>query len=58
MKIIINPNKEIVDIVRKGLEENNGYCPCALEHNEDTKCPCKIFRETKDCHCGLYVTAE
>lgn len=33
-----------------------GYCPCAVEQNEDTLCPCKEFREGTDevCHCGRY----
>ena len=60
MKIELNPNKEIVNDIRKRLKENNGYCPCQLEKNEDTKCMCKLFREQKsgECHCGLYVKKE
>ncbi len=39
------------------LKENGGYCPCAIEKNEDTQCMCKAFRESTEgiCHCGLYV---
>lgn len=55
--IKLNPDKEIVKEVRKVLRENNGYCPCALEQTEDTKCMCKEFREMEsgECHCGLYI---
>lgn len=41
------PNPDFVH--RKKIEEavknNDGYCPCAIERNEDTICPCKTFRE-------------
>ena len=38
------------------VEENGGYCPCAIEKNEDTICPCKDFREQDSglCHCGRF----
>lgn len=44
MKISINPDKEFVNDMRKALKDNNGFCPCAIEKNEDTKCMCKEFR--------------
>lgn len=38
------------------VEANDGYCPCAIEKNEDTLCMCKEFREQDSgvCHCGRY----
>ena len=35
---------------------NDGYCPCAIEKNEDTLCMCKDFREQDigPCLCGRY----
>ncbi len=61
MKIILNPNEEVVKTVKEGLERTGGYCPCRLERTEDFKCMCKEFREqikNKDfegfCHCMLY----
>ena len=39
------------------VELNDGYCPCAIDKTEDTKCPCKEFREQKkpgECHCGRF----
>lgn len=61
MKISLNPDPEIVSIVKKGLAERGGYCPCRLDMSEDNKCMCKEFREqTADpefegyCHCMLY----
>ena len=40
--------------------QDNGFCPCSLEKNEDTKCMCKEFREMASgtCHCGLYTKTE
>lgn len=64
MKIVENPDKEYVTEIRRKLKENNGYCPCRVLKNEDTKCMCKEFREMIErkepgmCHCGLYVIEE
>lgn len=57
MKIICNPNKEIVATIREALKSNDGYCPCTNIKSEDTKCICKSFREQTEgeCHCGLYI---
>jgi hypothetical protein len=52
-----NPHtEELADIIM-AVEANEGYCPCALEKNEDTKCMCKVFRDSKNtdfCHCGRF----
>lgn len=55
--IKINKNKKLVAEIRQRIKDNNGYCPCRLLKNEDTKCMCKEFREQEEgeCHCGLYV---
>ena len=61
MKIRLNENKEIADMVKEGLKARGGYCPCRREITEDTKCMCKEFREQIAdpefegyCHCMLY----
>ena len=61
MKIRLNENKEIADMVKEGLKARGGYCPCRREMTEDTKCMCKEFREQIEdpefegyCHCMLY----
>ena len=63
MKIIPNPNRtnEQISLFRQKLHEANGYCPCRIDKNQDTKCLCKEFRESQElgeCHCGLYVRIE
>ena len=63
LKIIKNPDEEIVSEIRAKLKETNGNCPCVLPSawSADTKCPCKNFREQTtvgECHCGLYQKVE
>lgn len=52
-----NSDKLVVSKVKAALKKNDGYCPCSLVKNEDTKCMCKQFREQKTgvCHCGLFT---
>jgi hypothetical protein len=57
LKITENENMEMVVAIRNNLKQNGGYCPCAVKHDETTKCPCKKFRNKKTeglCRCGLY----
>ena len=42
MNIKLNDDKEIVKTIKEGLKKNNGYCPCRVEKNEDTKCMNKL----------------
>ena len=57
MKTKLNPDKEVVQTIKEGLKKNGGQCPCIPKHmwTEDTKCPCKKFRENQDCCCGLFI---
>lgn len=58
MRIILNPNKEVVQEVREGLLRTGGYCPCRVARTPDTKCLCKEFKEQTEegeCYCGLYI---
>ncbi len=65
MKISLNPDNEVVRMIKEGLEKKGGYCPCRLEINDDNKCMCKEFRDQiKDpefegfCHCMLYYKSK
>ena len=58
MSIKMTDNVKLQKIILDKLKENDGYCPCRIEHTPDTKCMCKEFREqtnTGTCHCGLYI---
>ena len=61
MKVTLNPDENVVKMIKDGLEKKGGYCPCKLEMSEENKCMCKEFRDQiKDpdfegfCHCMLY----
>lgn len=60
MKVLINPDKQEADKIIKKIKENDGFCPCRIIRNKDTRCMCKEFRdkikrrESGFCHCGLY----
>jgi ferredoxin-thioredoxin reductase catalytic subunit len=65
MKITLNPDENIVAVVKEGLKKTGGYCPCRRERTPDTKCMCLEFREQiKDqgfegfCHCMLYYKSK
>lgn len=52
---------EIDPSVGELVKACDGYCPCAITREPDTKCPCKDFREATDgtvCHCGRYLKGE
>jgi len=65
----LNPNKEIIKRVVKGLLENEKkygkkYCPCRriigkIEDNKDKICPCEESHEeikkNGQCFCGLFL---
>ena len=61
MRIKLNSNQEVVDTIKQGLKERDGYCPCRIEKIPENKCICKEFREQMEdpdfegyCHCMLY----
>ena len=61
MKIIVNPDKELVAEIHSKLKENDYYCPCKLDKLPENKCMCQDFRDfiekgqPGECHCGLYI---
>lgn len=61
VKVIYNPDEEVVKTIKEGLERTGGYCPCKMIRTEDTKCMCTEFKEQIKnsefegfCHCMLY----
>jgi ferredoxin-thioredoxin reductase catalytic subunit len=48
-------------MIKEGLKDTGGYCPCRVQHIEENKCMCKEFRDQIAdpnfegfCHCRLY----
>ena len=65
MKVVLNPNEEVVATVRDGLKRTGGYCPCRLQKTEENICMCQEFRDQIAdpefegyCHCRLYYKAK
>lgn len=61
MKVTLNPDQALVAVIKQGLEESGGYCPCRRERTEENKCMCREFRQQIQdpefegyCHCLLY----
>ena len=57
MTITKMPDSEEIE---QAIKENQGYCPCKIDKNIDTKCMCKMFREQEQglCECGLYYKSK
>ncbi|MCC8016790.1 MAG: ferredoxin thioredoxin reductase catalytic beta chain [Clostridiales bacterium] len=65
MAVNLNPDKNMVDKIKKGLKRTGGYCPCRIKRTEEYKCMCEEFRnQIKDpdfegfCHCMLYYKSK
>lgn len=62
IKIYPNPNRDDYNAITKAVLDNDGYCPCKLVKDKDTKCMCKEFREMQElgvlCHCGRFFKLE
>ena len=61
MAVRLNEDKAVVQIIKEGLKNKDGYCPCRMEKTPENKCICKEFREQIAdpnfegyCHCMLY----
>ena len=59
MSIRLNEDQEIVALIREGLKQKDGYCPCRFEKKEEFKaqmadpdfegyCHCRLYYKTKD----------
>lgn len=65
MKVTLNPDENIVKMIKDGLKQTDGYCPCRIERTEDNRCMCKEFKEQINdpdfegfCHCLLYYKSK
>ncbi len=51
----INPDRGYVNTIIEGLERKKGHCPCRLNIDDSTLCPCDEFIKEGICKCKLYV---
>lgn len=54
----INPDKKYVSAIVEGLEKKNGHCPCRVNVDVTTLCPCDEFIQDGICKCKLYIPLE
>ena len=54
----INPDKKYVNVIMEGLQRKNGHCPCRVNEDETTLCPCDEFIKDGICKCKLYIPME
>ena len=52
---ILNPDKKYVENIIVGIYRKDGHCPCRINVDDTTLCPCDEFIEKKICRCKLYV---
>jgi len=65
MKLILNPDRELVEAVRDGLIAKGGFCPCRVGKKPEHRCMCEEFRrQIADpdfegyCHCRLFYKSK
>lgn len=54
----INPDKKYVSIIMEGLQKKDGHCPCRVNVDDTTLCPCDEFVNDGICKCKLYIPME
>ena len=55
--IVPNPDFAFRKKIEEAIKENDGYCCCSPERNENTKCICTEFKKQKTagfCHCQQF----
>lgn len=62
MRVQMNPDSKMVQMLKEGLKKTGGYCPCKREQIDENKCMCMEFRRQIEdenfegfCHCRLYL---
>ena len=54
----INPDKKYVNVIMEGLQKKDGHCPCRVNIDDSTLCPCDEFISEGICKCKLYIPAD
>lgn len=51
----LNKNKNYVLKIIDGIEKKEGHCPCRLNVDNTTLCPCDEFIKDGICKCKLFI---
>lgn len=54
----LNSDKKYVDKIIAGIIKKEGHCPCRINVDETTLCPCDEFVNDGICKCRLFVKKE
>lgn len=54
----LNENKEYVDKIIQGILKKDGHCPCRVNVDDTTLCPCDDFIKNGNCKCRLFLPIE
>ena len=54
----LNEDADYVKKIIEGIYRKNGHCPCRVNADATTLCPCDEFVEEQICKCNLYVKIE
>lgn len=51
----INSDKEYTKKIIEGIYKKDGHCPCRVNLDDTTLCPCDEFVKTGICKCKLFI---
>ena len=51
----LNENKDYVMKIIEGIYRKDGHCPCRINKDDTTLCPCDEFVTEQICKCNLFV---
>lgn len=54
----LNTNRKYVDGIINGILKKDGHCPCRINDDDTTLCPCDEFVEKGICKCRLFLPIE
>ncbi len=54
----LNDDVDHVNKIIQGIYKKDGHCPCRLNKDATTLCPCDEFVNENICKCNLFVKIE
>jgi len=54
----LNPDADYVAGIIKGIYKREGHCPCRVNVDDTTLCPCDEFVRDGICACNLFIPQE
>ncbi len=54
----LNTDKKYVETIIEGIIRKDGHCPCRINVDDTTLCPCDEFIKTGICKCRLFLKVD